>query len=131
MGGSTATKDRESENKYTNLGATIESSGHNIVVFVEKMRVILAKPPLCRKSENEIHQDRCINTDEEPSHVPEDDGHINIGKDVMGPEFIGKPKWHGNDETQQIGNGYPLIASADGKHILGDAPGNCKSIELV
>lgn len=67
---------------------SIEGSGHNVVVLVEKVTVVLAKPPLIRKSKDEVHQDSCVGANQEPSNIPENDGKIAIREDVVRPKLF-------------------------------------------
>ena len=49
----------------------------------------------------------------------------------MGVEAVGEPEGDRHDEADEVGDGDPLVAAADGEHVVGDTPCDGETVELV
>lgn len=74
----TSTKHRKCKNKHTNLRATIQRRRYNIIILVEQLGMIPSEPELGRKSQQEIRHNGGVNPHEQPTHIPEDDGGVEV-----------------------------------------------------
>jgi len=86
---------------------------------------------LSEESQEVEHAKRGVDTNEEETHLPEDDGRVDISPRFVWPEAVGDPEWKWNHETNQICDGNPLILLANGENITGHTPSNSESIELL
>jgi len=131
MLGSTTTKDSETENEDNDLGTTVESGGDEVVVLIEHGRVVLAQIPLSTDTERKVGEDTAVDTDEQPAHVPEDDGEVEVAEDLELGVAVQQPEWDWHDETYEVGDCHPLVARADGEHVAGDTPGDGQRVVLL
>ena len=95
------------------------------------MRVVLAQPPLSAEAQEKVAEDRGVDADEEPAHVPEDDGQVDVGEELVRTELVGDPEGERHEEAEQIRYGDPLVTAADAEHFLGNGPCDGKRIELL
>lgn len=49
----------------------------------------------------------------------------------MGAPAVEEPEGKRDGEAEQVGYRYPLVAAADGEHVLGYTPGDGEGVELV
>ena len=131
MLGSATTKDSETEDEDNDLGTTVESGRDKVVVLVEHGRVVLAEIPLSTDAERKVGEDTAVDTDEQPAHVPEDDGEVEVAEDFELGVAVQQPEWDWHDEAYKVGDGYPLVAGADGEHVPGDTPGDGQRVVLL
>lgn len=124
-------KDGKCEDKDQNLGSAIESGGDNVVVLDKELWAVLAEPPLRTEAKNEIAKNGSVDTDEQPAHIPEDDGEVDVRHEPVGPDFVDDPEGERNEESKKVRDGDPLVASAYTEHVLGNGPGDGKSVELL
>jgi hypothetical protein len=127
----TVTENGKGENKDTDLRASIQRRRHNVVVLVEQVRMVLAQPPLGSKAQNEVAQDRGIDTYEQPAHVPQDDRQVEVGEDTLRPNLVGEPEREWDDESEQERQCHPLVPRAHGEHVPGNTPRDSQAVELV
>jgi len=128
---STTAKDGKTENEDNNLCATIEGSGNEVVVLVEHSRVVLAQVPLGTDTERKVSEDTAVDADEQPAHVPEDDGEVEVAEDFHLGVAVEQPEGHGHDEAEQVRDRDPLVARADGEHVVCHTPGDGQGVVLL
>lgn len=127
----TVPKHGERQDKNADLRAAIQRSRHDVVVLVEQVRVVLAQPPLRGKAQNEVGETRRVDTCHQPTHVPQNDGQIDICEELLPPEPVGKPERDGDGKSEQEGERHPLIPSPHGEHVLGNTPRDGQAVELL
>lgn len=128
---SASTEDGESKNEHHDLSSTIESSGNNVVVLDEKLWALLSEIPLSKEPKEEEDTDSRVDTNEQVTHLPEDDGEIDVAEERVGEVAIEEPEGDGNDEAENIGDCDPLVLRADGEGVLCDGPGDGEGVELL
>lgn len=75
---STPTKHRKRKNEHANLRATIQRRRDNIIILIKQLGMIPSEPELGGKAQQEVRHDGGINPHEQPAHVPEDDGGVEV-----------------------------------------------------
>lgn len=104
-------KDGKGKDEHQHLGAAIHSRRSNVVVLDEVLRVLAADPELGDETNDEVGEAGGVDTDEEPAHVPEDDGEVDVGEDAVAGVAVKDPEWDGDDEAKEVGDGDPLVTS--------------------
>ena len=127
----TAAKDCEGENKNQHLCATIHSSGDKIVPFDKELRVALAQVELRKEGDNEEGRYTRIDANEQVTAIPQYDRGVEICKNLPACVPVRKPKRKRSHESEQEGQGDPLIPRSNGEHLFGNRPSNGKSVELL
>jgi len=63
--------------------------------------------------------------------LPQDDGGVDVAEDWVRPVSVCEPERDRDHETDEIGNGDPLVFCADGEGVRGDGPGDGEGVELL
>jgi len=93
--------------------------------------VIFSEPPLSGEAKDEVAEDGGVDSDEEPAHVPENDGQVDITEESDLGVAVDDPEGEGDEEACEVGERNPLVSSTDGKHVTCDTPGNGKGVVLL
>ena len=83
------------------------------------------------EAESEKHGDGGIDADKEVTHLPEDDGGVDVAEGGVWVVAVDEPEGNGDDEADEIGDRDPLVFGADGEGVAGDAPGDGEGVELL
>lgn len=124
-----STKDRKGQDEDKNLSATIKCGTDNVVVLDEQLRVAATNEPLRDETDDEEHGNTGVDADKQPTHVPQDDRHVQVLKHGVFGVAVSQPEGDRNDETDQVREGDPLVPAANGEELSGHGPGYSKSIE--
>lgn len=103
MGFSTATKYSECQDEHHDLSSTIQGGGNNVVVLDEEDWIVLSDIPLRNETQREVHSDRRVDANKEVTHIPEDDGQVNVSPEDMGPVSVDEPEGQRNGKADEIG----------------------------
>jgi hypothetical protein len=109
------TKDCESQDEHQHLSATIKSSTNNVVVLDKQLWVAATHEPLREEPDDEEHGNTGVDSDEEPSHVPEYHRDVDVLEERMLGVAVSQPKWYGNEEAEEVGDGDPFVSTSDGE----------------
>jgi hypothetical protein len=101
---STTSKDRKCQNEHHDLCTTIQSRRSDVIVLDEQLWSLAAQVILSEETDGEEHEDAGVDADEEISHLPEDNGGIDVGEDPVLVEFVGNPEWDGDEEADYVGD---------------------------
>lgn len=124
-----STKDCKGQDEDENLGAAIKCGTDDVVVLDEQFRVAATNEPLRDETDDEEHADTGIDADEQPAHVPQDDGHVQVFEHGMFGVAVSQPEWYGDDEADEVRKGDPLVSAANGEELGGHRPSDGKGIE--
>ena len=119
------------ENEHNNLRTSVQGRGDEVIVPDKLLGIILPEPKLCQETKDKVHAAGCIGTHEQPAHVPEHDGRIDVLEEADLRVPVHEPERNRDSEAEQERKRNPLVAAADGKHVARDAPGNGESIVLL
>jgi len=125
----TTTKHCKSQDEHQHLSAAVKCSTDNIVVLDKQLRVTATHEPLRQESDNEEHGDAGVDADEEPTHVPQDHGDIDVLEEWVLGVAVGQPEWYWDDEADEVRNGDPFVSTANGEELGGHGPGDSESVE--
>jgi len=113
---STGTSNGKTQKEDHDLGSTIESSGNEIVPPDELRCSILSQIELTKEANCEENPDGRVDSNDEVSEVPQDDGEIEVGPDsLVGEEFGHEVEWEWNGESEEVGDADPLVTGAKGE----------------
>jgi hypothetical protein len=65
------------------------------------------------------------------THIPKDDTQVDVVEEFDLGVFVGQPEWNRYNESKQIANCDPLVASTNGEHITSNGPSDGKGIILL
>lgn len=148
MGSSAATEDSKAKDKDDNLGSAVKRSRDEVAVLHKERWTVLAQIELCEEADSEIGKNGGVDADEEPAlfksvgsneegrgrqhtHVPENDVEVNVIEELNLGVSVYKPEWNRHDESNEVGDGDPLIPSSDAEHIICYTPCYGESIVLL
>ena len=101
--GSTAgAKHSKGQDEDHDLGTTVQSRRNDVVVLDEELGVLLPQIPLGEETQEEEHADGRVDTNKQITHLPEDDGRVDVSKRWMRVKAIGEPKGDWDDKTDEI-----------------------------
>ena len=77
------------------------------------------------EAESEKHGDGGIDADKEVTHLPEDDGGVDVfERGVMPVEAVGEPEGDWDEESDKVGDCDPFVFAADREGVAGNTPGD-------
>lgn len=126
---SAPTKDCKGQDEDEHLGASIERSTDNVVVFDEQLRVATTDEPLRDKADDKEHGDTGVDADEQPTHVPQDDGHVHVLEEGMFGVAVSEPEGKRYDEADEVGECDPFVPAANREQFSGHRPSYGESVE--
>lgn len=131
MLGTISTENGKGHDKDADLSAPVKGGRYDVVVLVKEGRMQLAQPKLGQKADDVVHGQGRVVANEEITHVPDDNGSVDVRKDTPFGELVEGPKWHGCDEAEQVADGDVLVTTTDGEEILGHAHRHGHAVELL
>jgi len=93
--------------------------------------MLLSQPVLCEDADEVEHGDGRIDTDEEVTHLPQDDGQVEVSEYRAFGVAVEEPKGNWDDEAEEVRDCDPLIFGTDGVFVFGYAPRNGQGVELL
>jgi hypothetical protein len=119
------------QDENTDIGATIQGCGYDVVVFGEVLWAAPAEPPLCKEAKDVVTENGGIDSYAEPAESPDNDRQVDIGEEFVRPDPVHQPEWNRNEKADHKREGHPLVARSDGVHVIGNTPRNSQRVELV
>jgi len=81
------------EQEDHDLGSTVQRGGDEVVPLDEFQWLVLSEVELSEEADDEVDPDGRVDTNNEVSKVPEDDGKIQVAEDLLlGPDLGGEVK---------------------------------------
>lgn len=127
----TAPKYSKTQDENQNLGSTIQSSRNQIVILDKESRSVPAQVILREESDGEVRQNGGVDTNEQPTHVPENDGQVDVLEEADLGEPIRQPERDRHDEADEIGDSDPLVPRPNREHIAGNGPRDREGVVLL
>lgn len=112
-GRSTTTKYSEGQDENHDLCSTVERRRSDVVVLDKQLWTLPSEIPLREEAEEEEHADGRVDTNEQITHLPEDDGQVDVSERGMRIELICKPHWDWDEEPDYVGDRDPLVFGAN------------------
>ena len=131
VGCTTATKHRKSQDEDHDLGTTVQSRRNDVVVFDEELGPLPSEVPLSEETQEEEHADGRVDANEEVTHLPKNDGQVDVSQSWMRIVAVEEPDWDRDNETEKVGYCDPLVFGTDGEDVTGDTPGDGQRVELL
>lgn len=127
----TTTSDSKSEHKDDDLSATVERGRDDVVVLDKQVGLVLADIKLRDVGDDEKGGETAVDSDEQVTHEPEDDGRVDVAEVFVAGEAVAEVQRDGDDDAEEVGDCDPLVSRADAEHVCGDAPCDGEGVELL
>jgi len=130
-GCTTATKHGKGQDEDHDLGSTVQSRGHDVVVLDEELGALLSQIPLSEEAKEIEDAEGGVDADEEEAHLPEDDGCVDVSECGMWVVAVGEPEGNWDGESDEICYRDPFILGTDRESFTCDTPSDGKCVELL
>jgi hypothetical protein len=132
MGGAGPAVDRESKQEDQDLGATVEGRRDQVVPLDEVLGAVLAQVELAEDADGVVAEDGRVDAGDQVAQVPQDDAGVQVAPDaLLREEAVHDVEGERGREADEVGDGDPFVARADGEDFGGDGPGDREGVELL
>lgn len=128
---STTSSHCEGKDEHHNLGSSVHRRRDEVVVLDEELWAILSKVELCKVCDEEESRHGTVDTHEEVSHKPQNDGRVQISPSLLSSPLVHQVGWDRDEESDQEGQRNPLVLGSDTEHLGRNAPGYSQGVELL